>query len=645
MNAPNPHSPSWNLKIWLPLLLAVAYGIFARLYNLGRWELTIDEYYLVKSIESILENGLPSFGCGGYYERGLLQQYLTAPLIAYFDNTAFAARIPPALANILAIPVMFKLAEKVSQSRVIAAVVTGLFALSLWEIEFARFARMYSFFQLVFILQLYWLVEIIIEDRIDRYKYLLATTALGIFIYQGVIFSLVLCTLPIILRTNRIKLAHLVGLAIATVLIAIRTKIHFRNLFAEPRYPAEYTSGSSGKLPIYIPEFMLVDATAAWVLMATVIAGIILGLLVLQTRKQHFNIWQGVVMAAIFICAALHQFALALMLAIISTCFGIFKDRGWYFLRLCLWIVVPLGIFWLLLGIIGLELGIPDTIRQMIRYPSVYWNVLVPFFVAVPRDSLIFFPILLLGAVWLVLKTTASGKISAPSLLLGVSLMLLVAQSAFITPQNPTRYSFFLYPCLLLLFVYFCVRLPTVFQLPSRLQQSLSIGLILTFVLVSENYNPRHLLNVSSAEYNFRKPYQLYLQFHFYQRYSYADVAEFVNNNLEDGDQVIATTPVIDYYLDQLDFSYRDITTRWFQETSACSGTRHIWSHSPLIYAQEHLLEQVANGQRNTWIITGENGKGFQGPEDKFISSHYQQYLTFTGQDSQLKVYKIPAGR
>ena len=95
---------------------------------------------------------------------------------------------------------MFKLAEKVSQSRLIAAVVTGLFALSLWEIEPARFARMYSLFQLVFILQLYWLVEIIIEDRIDRYKYLLATTALGIFIYQGVIFSLVLCTLPIILR-------------------------------------------------------------------------------------------------------------------------------------------------------------------------------------------------------------------------------------------------------------------------------------------------------------------------------------------------------------------------------------------------------------------------------------------------------------
>ena len=54
MNAVNPHSPSWDVKIWLPLLLAVAYGIFARLYNLGRWELTIDEYYIVKSIESIL---------------------------------------------------------------------------------------------------------------------------------------------------------------------------------------------------------------------------------------------------------------------------------------------------------------------------------------------------------------------------------------------------------------------------------------------------------------------------------------------------------------------------------------------------------------------------------------------------------------
>ena len=89
MNAVNSHSVSWDFKIWLPLLLAVAYGIFARLYNLGHWELTQDEYYLVKSIESILDDGLPSFGCGGYYARGLLQQYLTAPLIAYCDNTAF----------------------------------------------------------------------------------------------------------------------------------------------------------------------------------------------------------------------------------------------------------------------------------------------------------------------------------------------------------------------------------------------------------------------------------------------------------------------------------------------------------------------------------------------------------------------------
>ena len=629
-------------------MLAVAYGIFARLYNLGRWELTIDEYYIVKSIESILEDGLPSFGCGGYYERGLLQQYLTAPLIAYCDNTAFAARILPTLANILAFPVMFKLAEKVSQSRLIAAVVTGLFALSLWEIEFARFARMYSLFQLVFIVQLYWLVEIIIEDRIDRYKYLLATTALGIFIYQGVIFSLVLCTLPIILRTNRIKPAHLLGLAITTVLIAILTM----NLFPQSVGLSLATRSLHNAVAVradahshlILQNLCWSNATTAWVLSAMAIAAVILGLLVLQAHRQRFNIWQYVVMAGIFICAVLHQFALALMLAIISICFGIFKDRGWYFLGLCLWIVVPFGVFWLLLGVIGLDLGIADTIRQMLRYPSVYWNVLVPFFVAVPRDSLIFFPILLLGGVWLLREAILSGKISAPSLLLGVSIMLLVAQSAFITPENPTRYSFFLYPCLLLLFCYFCIRLPTVFQLPSRLQRSLSIGLILLFVLVSENYNPRHLLNVSSAEYNFRMPYQLYLQFHFYQRYSYKDVADFINNNLEDDDQIIATTPVIDYYLDELDFSYRDIETRWFQETSACSGTRHIWSHLPLIYTQQHLLQQVADGQNNTWIITGENGKGFQGPEDKFISSHYQQYLTFTGQDSQLKVYKVPAG-
>jgi hypothetical protein len=374
------------------------------------------------------------------------------------------------------------------------------------------------------------------------------------------------------------------------------------------------------------------------------VAGFILWLVFRNRAGQpRNNLFQNGVLSCVLICALAHQFTLAISLALIATCFGIFKDRALHFLRLCLLIVIPLGIFWLLFGVLALDQSLPAVIKLIVKYPSIYWFVLGPFFSAVPRASLIFFPVLLIGAILVLRVVIQTGKISAPSLLLGISIMMLVAQSALVTPEKSTRYTFFLYPCLLLLFCYFCFRIPVMFNIRADYRRYLTAGILIVFVIASENYNPRHLLHLSSAEYNFRMPYHRFLQFHFYQRYSYTDVADFVNNNVTDGDQIIATTPVIDYYLDRLDFSYREMGSGWFLDTSACSGTRHIWSHTPLIYTQQHFLEQIASGRQDTWIITGENGKG-QSPEDQFVSSHYAQYLTFTGRDSQVKVYRIPAG-
>lgn len=627
---------------WATLSLALAYGIFARLYNLGLWELTIDEYYIVMSVQSILDNGVPSFGCGGYYERGLLQQYLTAPLLAYCDNSAFAARLLPALANILAFPLLFKLSEKVSGSRLTAGIVTALFALSLWEIEFARFARMYSFFQLVFILQLYWLVEIVIEDRIDRYKYLLATTALGIFVYQGVIFSLAICLLPIVLCTKQLKPTHYIGLAATALLIAIRTKIKFRNLHAEPRYPIDYIPPEGrGGLPVYPLELMHGELGGFWLLLFGFTAASILWIMLRSAYMQRYTIWQLAVLVCLFSCALLHQFAIALVVAAAALSFGLCGNRATHFVKISVILVFPLVAFWLLFGSLHAEHGIGGTTTLLLRYPSIIWYVLGPFFQAIPRESLLLFPVLLVGGIYVLRDVWRNGKISAPSLLLGVSILLILAQSALVTPEKSTRYTFFLYPALLLLFCHFCIQLPKLGKFKSALQTSLSLVLLGLFVLASENYYLPHLSAVSSAEYNFRMPYQRHLQFHFYQRYSFVDTANYVNDNLEADDQVILTTPGIDYYLDQLDFTFRDISSQRFRETSACSGDRYIWNDSPLIYTEQDLLAQIRRGKNATWIITGENGKGWS-PEDQMVSSHFKQYRVFTGRDDQVRVYRVP---
>ena len=60
----------------LVILIIVFTGILVRLVGLGTHPFSIDEYYLFKSINLIIEKGLPEFLCGGYYVRGILLQYI-----------------------------------------------------------------------------------------------------------------------------------------------------------------------------------------------------------------------------------------------------------------------------------------------------------------------------------------------------------------------------------------------------------------------------------------------------------------------------------------------------------------------------------------------------------------------------------------
>ena len=130
-------------------------GIFIRLKGLGTWSLTLDEYYIVKSAENILKHGLPQFPNGGYYERGILLQYMIASLLAFGVKAELSGRIFPLITNLLAIPAIYLIAKRVG-NQLIATIAIVIFSFSIWEIEFARFARMYAPFQTIFIWYIYF---------------------------------------------------------------------------------------------------------------------------------------------------------------------------------------------------------------------------------------------------------------------------------------------------------------------------------------------------------------------------------------------------------------------------------------------------------------------------------------------------------
>ena len=190
------------LQIRPPIVLSIFFIIIAtylRFSGLGKWDLAGDEYYFTKSILSIADNGFPNFPNGGYYMRGILLQYLIAPLTLFLDNTEFAVRLVPAISNIFTIPAIYLISKKLGGDKV-AVLATFLFCFSLWEIEFARFARMYSPFQFVFMWQIYFLLKYLLENNTRDLKIVLGLAFVSIFIYAGSIFMIFVAMFGLVLK-------------------------------------------------------------------------------------------------------------------------------------------------------------------------------------------------------------------------------------------------------------------------------------------------------------------------------------------------------------------------------------------------------------------------------------------------------------
>ncbi len=143
-------------KIPLGLFFCVCLAVlFYRGFGLGQWSLAVDEYYMAKASGQVLSHGFPEFDCGGYYFRGILQQYLTAPFLNFLDDPELAVRLVPFVANCATAPAVYLIAKRMGGSAA-AAIATLFFSFSVIELEMARFARMYSPFQALFIWQVYF---------------------------------------------------------------------------------------------------------------------------------------------------------------------------------------------------------------------------------------------------------------------------------------------------------------------------------------------------------------------------------------------------------------------------------------------------------------------------------------------------------
>ena len=121
-------------------IAALVVGTIVRFSGLGTFSFAADEYFLAQSVENILRFGAPAFECGGYYMRGLVHQYLAAGMRVSGFSPEFSVRAVSALSSLLALPAVYLLGRR-TYGHVVGVLMIVLMAVSLWEVEFARFGQ------------------------------------------------------------------------------------------------------------------------------------------------------------------------------------------------------------------------------------------------------------------------------------------------------------------------------------------------------------------------------------------------------------------------------------------------------------------------------------------------------------------------
>ena len=313
---------SWRSRLTLLLLLgllglALLAGVFARWHTLADRPLAVDEYYMVRSTEFILERGVPSFPSGGYYTRGLPLQYFMAGAATLFGPTHLSYRLPTFFFSILSIVLAYWYVRRFTPVPVSLAVALALLVSS-WHIEFAGFARMYALFQCIVLLFLIAVDDAFFSGNWRR-RYLphglavLAslTHAIGITLIPMLFLPLVAGGPPGFRTWSERLRFGTAGLVTGLMCLGlIRGDYYVRGAGVENPLPAGYTgsAGSAFNLPVF-PFWSLAGDPLTSMLLVSGLSVLALGLIWLFRRRElaAIDVWLVALMAA----SVAHLFALA----------------------------------------------------------------------------------------------------------------------------------------------------------------------------------------------------------------------------------------------------------------------------------------------------------------------------------------------
>jgi len=598
----------WQRLLLYAAALALIAGILARFKGLGSAPFAVDEYYLSQSITNILHRGIPSFECGGYYMRGVALQYLAAALQLTWPSAELAPRLISALSSLLTLPAAFILGRR-THGRFVGLLVVVILALSVWEIEMARFGRMYAPFQSVFLWYLVFFLRYTVDRDAKALWPMLVLSIVGPLVWEGGVFLLLANLLPPFLQSPSERIAphqwrYLISCAGLLAIAYCFVAADFRGS-DHGSWPASYDPSLSEAAPdplaMLAPPLAQLQHHVWWL----AVAAVPLAMLVPALRW----IWGlrarpllAVGLLGMLLAAAVHEFLLVgaiglllLMMRIID--WDQFLGRPARSFHLAL---LACALLWLAFGMAMTDWGaahVADVARglarlgyQLLRFPDFVGVVVRPWARAVPH----------LGAALLLLSATAMYRmakskepLNSERALLVIFLILLLAASASHPPRQETRYVFNLYPLAIIFALTTIARgVEVLTRRPAAVAGLTTIAALGGFAL-SEDFQPGHLLHIDSPIETFRVGMSGDMQSHLVIRDDYRTLAHWLQKNVPSNAIVINGVHGIDHYYSGISYFYVNVRDPNFPQWACRNGTLERWGNYPLLYSVDALAAAI----------------------------------------------------
>lgn len=593
-------------------------GVFARFVGLGRWPLAVDEYYFAQSVGNILRVGLPQYACGGFYTRGLLLQYWSALLQLAGLSPELAPRLIAALSSLLALPAAFILGRRIG-GKTIGLLAVALLAVSVWEIEIARFGRMYAPFQALFLWYLVFFLAYTLDRRARALAPMLWLSVIGVLIWEGGVFLALANMLPPLIRNPAGRLQrrdwlYLAATALLVVPVYLLATTDLRMLSNESALPPGFEGfdvPSASPLDAGIMPWKTLPWHPLWALAALLpIAAALFAAQRIVRLRLPPSATLGLLLA--LACALLQQFELAAAIVLLLLLLAMIQWRE-LATRALLPFYAALAasmLFWVAFGLstrewdpqsrtplaTGMLLG-----YQFVRFPNFFGEIALPWARTVPVLGGALFLLMVAACVRVITRT--AGTAPAERVLIALLICMLLAASASHPPRHETRYIFFLYPLALIVALSMVARGTRAILGASRYCTLAVVLLCVGGFVLTEDFQPAHLWNIDSAAVNFRIGMDYHQVDHYHPRSDLRAAAQWLRDHVvPHRDLVVSSFPGLDFYYSSENYFYMERTDPRYEGWACHAGTRERWGSRPLISSVAALASKVS-ADRTVWLV------------------------------------------